>query len=81
MAQVAAVILIRRTRPDIRLPFRMWLYPLPALIALAGWIYILSTNGWQIFLLGIGLMIVGIVAWLIQSKLKSEWPFESGVER
>jgi amino acid transporter len=38
--QCAAVILLRRYRPDIVKPFRMWLYPLPALISLAMWIYI-----------------------------------------
>ena len=27
--QCAAVILLRRYRPDIAKPFRMWLYPLP----------------------------------------------------
>jgi amino acid transporter len=75
MAQVVAVILIRRQRPDIRLPFRMWLYPLPALIAFGGWVYILSTNGWRMFLLGAGLMVVGILAWLGQSYRRSEWPF------
>ena len=78
MAQVAAVILIRRHRPDIRLPFRMWLYPLPALIAFAGWIYILSTNGWRMLILGLSLMVVGILAWLIQSWRRREWPFASG---
>jgi amino acid transporter len=38
--QCAAVILLRRYRPDVVKPFRMWLYPLPALISLAMWIYI-----------------------------------------
>jgi len=38
--QCAAVILLRRYRPDVAKPFRMWLYPLPALISLAMWIYI-----------------------------------------
>ena len=38
--QCAAVILLRRYRPDIRKPFRMWLYPLPALVSMAMWIYI-----------------------------------------
>lgn len=75
MGQVIAVILIRRNRPDIRLPFRMWLYPLPVLIAFVGWIYILSTNGWRLFGLGIGLLVVGVVAYLGQAKLKGEWPF------
>ena len=38
--QCAAVILLRRYRPDIAKPFKMWLYPLPALVSLAMWIYI-----------------------------------------
>jgi amino acid transporter len=38
--QCAAVILLRRYRPDVAKPFRMWLYPLPALISLALWIYV-----------------------------------------
>jgi amino acid transporter len=38
--QCAAVILLRGYRPDIVKPFRMWLYPLPAVISLAMWIYI-----------------------------------------
>jgi amino acid transporter len=35
IGQVFAVMLLRR-RPDVPTPFRMWFYPLPALIALAG---------------------------------------------
>jgi amino acid transporter len=38
--QCAAVILLRRYRPDIAKPFRMWLFPLPAIVSLAMWLYI-----------------------------------------
>ena len=38
--QCAGVILLRRYRPDVPKPFRMWLYPLPALVSLAMWMYI-----------------------------------------
>ena len=38
--QCAAVMLLRRYRPDVAKPVRMWLYPLPALVSLAMWIYI-----------------------------------------
>ena len=41
--QCAGVILLRRYRPDIAKPFRMWLYPLPALVSLVMWIYIFVT--------------------------------------
>jgi amino acid transporter len=75
IAQVFAVTLIRRTRPDIKLPFRMWLYPVPSIIALAGWVYILATNGLNFILLGVGLMALGIAAYLWQAYRKAEWPF------
>ena len=38
--QCAAVMLLRRYRPDVPKPFRMWLYPVPALVSLALWIYV-----------------------------------------
>jgi amino acid transporter len=41
--QCAGVMLLRRYRSDIVKPFRMWLYPLPALVSLAMWIYIFVT--------------------------------------
>ena len=75
IAQVFAVTLIRRTRPDIVLPFKMWLYPLPSIIALAGWIYILSTNGLKFILLGIALMALGVAAYFWHAYVKREWPF------
>ena len=41
--QCAAVILLRRYRPDVAKPFRMWLYPVPALVSLALWIYVFAS--------------------------------------
>ena len=38
--QCGAVILMRRYRTDVAKPFRMWLYPLPAIVSLAMWIYV-----------------------------------------
>ena len=42
--QCAAVMLLRSYRPDIPKPFRMWLYPLPALVSLAMWLYIFASS-------------------------------------
>ena len=77
IAQIAAVTLIRRNRPDIRRPFRMWLYPLPGLTALAGWIYILTTNGVVYVVSGASLFIVGAVLYLWRASIRHEWPFAS----
>jgi amino acid transporter len=39
--QHAGVIYLRRTQPEMKRPFRIWLYPLPPLVAIAGFLYIL----------------------------------------
>ena len=40
IGQIAAVEYLRRRRHDVERPFRIWLYTVPSLLALAGWIYI-----------------------------------------
>ena len=74
-AQCIAVILIRRTRKDIKLPFCMPLYPAPALVALAGWIFILVSTGRIYIFWGFLLVVFGIAAYLWRARTKHEWPF------
>ena len=45
IAQGIGVFLLHRRFPASQRPFRMWLYPLPALAAIAGWIYVFVTSG------------------------------------
>ena len=42
--QQVGVIALRLRRPEMRRPFRMWLYPLPPLVALAGFGYIVVSR-------------------------------------
>src|SRR5262249_19493719 len=76
LAQIVAVTLIRKYRPDIHRPFRMWLYPVPSVIAFLGWIYILSTNGISYVAAAFALVIAGCVAYLWRARSKHQWPFE-----
>ena len=41
LVQAIGVIVLRVRRPEMPRPFRMWLYPLPALVASIGFGYIL----------------------------------------
>jgi hypothetical protein len=77
MAQVVAVTLIRRNRPDIVRPYRMALYPLTSVIAFMGWLYILIASGLPYILAGLALMIFGITAYLFRARQIGEWPFEA----
>ena len=63
--QCAAVMLLRRYRPDIAKPFRMWLYPLPALVSLAMWLYIFASSPLPGILFSIALLAVAVAAYFI----------------
>jgi amino acid transporter len=42
--QHVGVMVLRARRPEMRRPFRMWLYPVPPLLALAGFAYIVVSR-------------------------------------
>jgi amino acid transporter len=75
MGQVFGLILLRRNAPDMPRPYRMWLYPVPALVALLGWIFVFATTQFQVILFGIGVLALGCVAFLLWSWNTKRWPF------
>ena len=74
-AQCVAVILIRRMRKDIVRPFSMPLYPIPVLVALAGWLYILFSSEREYVLWGFALLVFGVGAYLWRARRLGEWPW------
>jgi amino acid transporter len=74
--QNIGLTLLRRHRPDLPFPFRMWLYPLPSLVALAGWLFIFVTSR-QFMVLGFGFLISGVIAFLVHQRFRREWPFQN----
>jgi len=68
IGQIAAVIHLRRVRPEMPRPYRMWLYPIPAFIALVGWIFIFLTTDVRIIGFGLGLLALGVVCFFLWSK-------------
>lgn len=62
IGQIAALRVLRSRRPDIERPFRIWLYPLPALIALVGWTFLFVTADFRFILFGLGTLGTGIAA-------------------
>jgi len=83
IGQIIGLMIVRRYRPDIRLPFKMWLYPVPAILALVGWLYVFSSpafqpGGWKYMLYAFGTIITGAIAYFILAWKKGEWPFVPG---
>ena len=76
VAQCVAVMVLRAKDPARdRSLFRMPLFPLPALVALAGWIYVAATSGTR-YLWSAGLLsLCGVALYCLQANRKQEWPF------
>jgi amino acid transporter len=75
MGQVVGLTLLRRQAPAMHRPYRMWLYPLPSLIAMLGWIFVFATTQVEVILFGVGVLALGCVAFAIWSWRGKRWPF------
>jgi amino acid transporter len=73
VAQIAALAVVRAR--GVRAPYRMWLYPLPALLALAGWIYVFMSAGAAAIAFGVVSLLAGVVVYLARARWQADWPF------
>ncbi len=77
IGQIGAITLLRRRAPDLPRHYRMWLYPVPSLIALLGWIFIFATTPPTVIAFGLGALLLGVVCFAAWSWKKRTWPFEA----
>ncbi|WP_236789543.1 APC family permease [Amycolatopsis sp. GM8] len=75
VAQVAAIWTLRRRQPDLKRPYRQWLYPVPTLLALVGWGYIFYSATTLSKWLTLAWIVAGIIAFLIWAAVEKTWPF------
>ena len=70
--QCAGVVLLRRYRRDIPQPFVMWLYPIPAVVALLLWIYVFVSAPIGGIVFAVAVTAVGVALYLLQKGSKAE---------
>jgi amino acid transporter len=75
IGQIIGVMLLRNREPDRPRPFKIWLYPLPCFLALAGWIYMYATAQPAYIALGLATLFVGSIVFLVWTRRTGAWPF------
>lgn len=80
LAQIIALTVLRRRQPALHRPYKMWLYPVPSILAFIGWgfIYVYADANspgrhpieWSLAWLG-----AGVIAYLVWAKVEHLWPF------
>jgi len=81
LVQAVGVIVLRIRQPEMARPFRMWLYPVPALIAAGSFVFILvSRKGFlrEIRYAAV-ILVVGVAIYMARSWRRREWPFGGAV--
>ena len=79
LVQAIGVIVLRIRRPEMPRPFRMWLYPLPALAAAAGFIFILFNrqNAMKEVRYAAVILLAGLTIYMVRAWRGKEWPFNA----
>jgi APA family basic amino acid/polyamine antiporter len=77
LVQAIGLVLLRARHPEARRPFRMWLYPLPALAATAGFVYIMIArpNFMREIRYATMILVFGVIIYVGRSWHRREWPF------
>jgi APA family basic amino acid/polyamine antiporter len=78
LLQEVGLLILRKQHPEMPRPFRMWLYPIPALLATLGFLYILFSrpNFYREILYAAVLLIVGLALYFARAARRREWPWK-----
>lgn len=75
LAQVVALVVLRRRQPRLPRPYRQWLYPVPCIVAFAGWIYVYASGTRLSLVLSGAWILAGLVAFIVWARVNRAWPF------
>lgn len=76
VGQIVALWLLRRNAPALARPYRVWLYPLPLLLAGTGWLLVFATTPPKIIAFALASLAVGVVGYFAWARSTARWPFE-----
>ena len=79
--QHVGVMVLRVQRPELKRPFRIPLYPLPPLAAMAGFAFILVNRSHALSGLAVAAAIAssGTLIYLVRAKRLGQWPFAAAL--
>jgi fructoselysine transporter len=77
--QAVGLILLHRRGKAESWPFHMLFYPVPVILAIAGWIAIFISTGRNPMLASLAAMAAGILVYLVRARMARQWPFQEAV--
>ncbi|MEO9020746.1 MAG: amino acid permease [Ginsengibacter sp.] len=75
IGQAVGLLILRSKKNNDQFPYKMPLFPLPVILAIAMWLFILISTGSKLMLSGLLVIFLGAIVYFIKAKVKKEWPF------
>ena len=75
IGQAIGLLILRSKRSDNEFPYKMPLFPVPVILAIAMWIFVLISTGSKLMSWGLFIIFLGTIVYFIKAKVKKEWPF------
>jgi len=81
LLQAIGLIVLRIRRPEMLRPFRMWLYPVPALLAIIGFAYIVTKrpDALKEIRYAAVVLLAGLILYFVRAWRNRDWPFGATV--
>ena len=75
IGQSIGIMLYHQRMKQEIFPYRMFLYPLPAIVGIIVWAFIFFSAEWKFMLSAMGVIAIGSLLFVLQSYQKKQWPF------
>jgi amino acid transporter len=80
LAQIVALTVLRKRQPTLKRPYRMWLYPVPSIVAFVGWCVIYgyadkNSPGRHPIEWSLAWLALGCLAYVLWARFEKVWPF------
>jgi amino acid transporter len=78
--QHVGVMLLRARRPELDRPFKMPFYPLPPLVAIGGFLFMLVNRNHALggLVVAACIAVSGTAIYMWRAKTLGQWPFQAG---
>jgi amino acid transporter len=75
IGQAVGLLILRSKKDGTEFPYKMPLFPLPVILAIGMWLFILISTGSKLMIAGLIVICVGAIVYFIKAKVQKEWPF------
>jgi amino acid transporter len=78
IGQAVGLLILRSRKNAAAFPYKMPLFPLPVIVAILMWLFILISTGTKLMFSGLIVIFLGAVVYFIKAAIQNEWPFARG---